>query len=169
MAMNEGSPDSETERTTALRMLAEARQELRQVLLGLHGAALNYRPLPNTNSIFGSARHAAWVEDYWIGSIVARQPLRHPDTMEDFESHGEDPSDLLFDLDQAAARTDAVLALLQPDDWGAMRERTRANGTVDRFSVRWCVFHTIEHYNEHVGEMTLTRQLWESADRAAVH
>ncbi|MBA3944116.1 MAG: DUF664 domain-containing protein [Herpetosiphonaceae bacterium] len=154
----------ESEITTYTRLLDRMREDVREVLLGLYGAGLNWRPLPtDTNSVYALAQHSAWVEDWWIGSVAARAPFPHNwDNDEDLASSGDDPADLLVFLDQAAVRTAAFFATLDPDELGARRERIRRDGSVDTRSVRYCIVHTIEHYSEHIGQMRLTRQLWEA-------
>lgn len=157
-----------SEQATYIELLDDMREGVRAVLLGLHGEGLNWQPLPtDTSSIYNTAQHCAWVEDYWIGFIAAEQgfPYQFPyrwDNNEDFNSSGEDPSDLLVLLDHAATRTAAFFAALQPGDLDASRTRTRGDGLQETRTVRWGIIHTIEHYSEHIGQMRLTRQLWEA-------
>ena len=119
-----------------------------------------------TNSIYNLAQHSAWVELWWIGSVAGRQPFPYPwEGNEELEGQGEDAADLLFWLDEAATLSHAVLGGLHDEQLDELRTRTRANGQQEQFSGRWIVVHTIEHYAEHLGQMRLTRQLWEARAR----
>lgn len=139
------------------------RQAVRDVLLGLTADGLNWRPLPaGTNSLYNLAQHVAWVEQWLIGHELGGVPFPHDWSQgQDLAGSGEDPADLLFWLDEAATTTGDVLRRLEP---GALDgKRTRTEDGVERTrSLRWFVVDAIEHYAEHLGQMRLTRQLWEA-------
>jgi uncharacterized damage-inducible protein DinB len=145
-----------------LQQLAELREAVRDVLLGLPKEGLNWKPLPEeANSIYVLAKHSAWVEEWWIGCFLGRQPERD-DRADDLEGTGEDAADLLFWLDEAATTSKSVIEQLRPEELEEMRTRTRSDGSEEQLSCRWTIVHTIEHYAEHIGQMRLTRQLWEA-------
>ena len=145
-----------------LQQLKELREAVREVLFGLPAEGLNWTPLPEeTNSIYVLAKHSAWVEEWWIGCVLGRQPERD-DRADDLEGTGEDAADLLFWLDEAATTSKSVIEQLRPEDLEETRTRTRADGSEEQISGRWTIMHTIEHYAEHIGQMRLTRQLWEA-------
>ena len=155
--------------TFYLTWLDQMRQAVRDALLGLDAEGLNWRPLPTeTNSAYNLAQHSAWVELWWIGSVTAQRPFPYPwEGDEELEGQGEDAADLLFWLDEAATSSKAVLEALTPDQLSETRPRSRADGSTDMVSVHWAIVHTIEHYSEHIGQMRLTRQLWEAQGRQA--
>lgn len=146
-----------------IEQLRERRQSVRDLLLGLTEEGLNWRPLAEgTNSIYALAKHAAWVEEWWIGTVIGQHPRgRAWEGDEDLEGHGEDAADLLFWLDEAATISEQVLSALDPpalDEERSVPRRDRSQSV----SCRWAIVHTVEHYAEHVGQMRLTRQLWEA-------
>ena len=96
--------------------LAELRQAVRNVLLGLTAEGLNWKPLPaGTNSVYNLAQHVAWVEQWKIGHMLGGRPFPYDWSQgQDLNSSGEDAADLLFWLDEAATATTAVLASLEP-------------------------------------------------------
>lgn len=157
------------ESTFYLTWLDEMRQAVRDALLGLDAAGLNWRPLPaETNSVYNLAQHCAWVELWWIGSVAGQRPFPYPwEGDEELEGQGDDAADLLFWLDEAATTSKAVLGGMTHADLQDTRTRTRADGSISTVSVHWTVVHTIEHYSEHIGQMRLTRQLWEAQGRPA--
>ncbi len=148
--------------------LDDLRQKLRDALLGLSADGLNWKPLAEgANSVYNLAQHSAWVEQYWIGFVLGQHPGgRVWEGDEDLEGQGEDAADLLFWLDEAATVSQEVLGELHDEQLDELRSRTRADGRQEQFSGRWIVVHTIEHYAEHLGQMYLTRQLWEAQARA---
>jgi hypothetical protein len=142
-----------------LAHLDSMRQAVREVLLGLAEDGLNWRPLPEqTNSVYNLAQHVAWVEQWQIGHLLGRQPFPYDwSAGQDLRGTGEDAADLLFWLDEAATSTRAVLETLTATTLGENRPRDD-----HEVSVRWLILHTIDHYAEHLGQMRLTRQLWEA-------
>jgi hypothetical protein len=62
-------------------------------------------------------------------------------------------------MDREGAETDAFLSGLAESDLGV----TWLNPRGERRSVRWIIGHVIAHYGEHIGQMALTRQLWEES------
>ena len=112
-------------------LLEQMREAVRDELLGLDANSLNWRPLPEaTNSVYNLAQHSAWVERWWIGSVLASQPFPYEwSNNEDLEGRGEDAADLLFWLDEAASSTREVVERLTPDELAGVRTRTRSDGS----------------------------------------
>ena len=139
------------------------RQAVRDVLLGLTADGLNWKPLSaDTNSVFNLAQHVAWVEQWLIGHELGGRSFPNDWSQgQDLSGSGEDAAELLVWLDEAATVTADVLSHLEP---GALDEtRRRIEDGIERTrSLRWLVVDTIEHYAEHLGQMRLTRQLWQS-------
>jgi hypothetical protein len=75
----------------------------------------------------------------------------------EFRTRGEDIVPLRAMYDAVAGASEEILARLVESDLGVLRGEPP-----DAHSVRWCILHVIEHYNEHLGQMRLTRQLWEN-------
>jgi hypothetical protein len=148
---------------TYLETLSQQRQHVRDVLLGLTAEGLNWKPLSaNTNSVYNLAQHVAWVEQWKIGHEAGGRPFPHDWSHgEDLNSEGEDAADLLFWLDEAATTTTDVVGSLQSDTLDVLRTTTE-DGVEPNQPLRWFFVQVIEHYAEHLGQMYLTRQLWEA-------
>lgn len=136
-----------------IERLREARAEILKTLDGLNVDALNWHPLPDeTNSLYALATHLLGAERRWLHQEIGRQKIER-DRDAEFRARGEDGAALRPMYEAVARESEAVLARLVESDMGALREK---------HSVRWCILHVIEHYNEHLGQMRLTRQLWEN-------
>ena len=147
--------------------LDSMREAVRQALRGLDADGLNWKPLPSgTNSVYNLAQHCAWVEQWWIGTVLAGAPFpRSWVGDEELEGRGDDAAELLFWLDEAATTSRAALEALEPGALDEQRVQRRDDGSDRTLSVHWIIVHTIEHYAEHIGQMRLTRQLWEAQKR----
>jgi uncharacterized damage-inducible protein DinB len=143
------------------------RQKTEEVLAGLPEEALNWRPLPpaesaapETNSLASLAVHSAGAARYWVGAVVAGQTATR-DREAEFRATADSTTAALAVVDEAVARVQAVLAGLSPE---ALEETVTFQGrTVTR---RWLIVHILAHTAEHLGQMALTRQLWEARPQA---
>jgi len=143
---------------TYLEILRARRSDVLKMLDGLNGDALNWRPLTNeTNSLYVLALHSLGAERKWIHEIVGGEKIER-DRDAELRAHGEDVQALRAMYDAAAKRSEDILARLTESDLETLRPAMRAGEQ----SVRWCILHILEHYNEHLGQMALTRQLWEN-------
>ncbi|HIC90211.1 MAG TPA: DUF664 domain-containing protein [Anaerolineae bacterium] len=141
---------------TAWEILDRLHQRIEDVASDLSPEAFNWRPAANTNSIYALIAHTAGAERFWIAHVVGGQDVER-DRESEFLMEGDDiavPLALLYD---AARRSHAVLASLSVDDWETERE---VDG--ETFTVAWCILHVIEHAAEHLGHISLTRQVWEA-------
>ncbi len=68
-------------------------------------------------------------------------------------ARGENGAALRPIYEQVGRESDAILERLVESDTDALRERRM---------VRWCILHVVEHYNEHLEQVRLTRQLREN-------
>ncbi|MCL4396275.1 MAG: DinB family protein [Chloroflexi bacterium] len=137
--------------------LQEARAELLQMLDGLNPQAFNWCPLADdTNSLFALATHCLGAERAWLHELVGGRKIER-DRAAEFRAHGEDATPLRAAYAAAASVTHEVFAGLTEADLSAIRERGG-----EQHSVRGCILHILAHYNEHMGQMRLTRQLWEN-------
>ncbi|HEX7592684.1 MAG TPA: DUF664 domain-containing protein [Anaerolineae bacterium] len=137
--------------------LREARAEMIKTLAGLGADALNWHPLPDeTNSLFALATHCLGSERRWVQQEVGQQKFER-DRAAEFRARGESGVALGAAYDAVARESEAILAQLVEAEMGAQR-----GAAPNAHTVRWCILHVIEHYNEHLGQMRLTRQLWEN-------
>jgi uncharacterized damage-inducible protein DinB len=140
-----------------IEVLREARAQVANVLDGLTADALNWHPLPDeTNSLYALAVHLLGAERRWLHREVGGRKIER-DRDAEFRSRGDEIASLLAAYHTVTRDSEITLAELQESELGALR------GHAPEFhSVRWCILHVIEHYNEHIGQMRLTRQLWEN-------
>ncbi len=142
---------------TYLARLADRRAEILKTLDGLDAEGLNWKPLPrDTNSLAVLATHSLGAERKWLHDVVGRRPVER-DREAEFRARVEDVQPLRDQYAVVAKESEQILGALTEQDLEQMRSNGRYNG-----SVRWCILHVIEHYSEHLAQMGLTRQLFES-------
>jgi hypothetical protein len=145
-----------SEISTYISIMRERRAEMLQTLEGLGADALNWRPLPEeTNSLYTLAFHSLGAERRWIHAVVGQRSIEREREAE-FRARGDDVSALRALYDVVAGDSEEILARLVEADLDAVRQEPKPH------SVRWCILHVVEHYDEHLGQMRLTRQLWEN-------
>lgn len=143
---------------TYLEHLRDLRAQVLRTLDGLDTDALNWQPLPGeTNSLFVLATHCIGAEHGWFIEVLAKEP-RTRDRATEFRARAGDPAALRTRFEQTARDSERILATLTAADLEAIR-RHDYFGTI---TVCWIILHVIEHYSEHLGQMQLTRQLWEN-------
>jgi hypothetical protein len=159
---------SETE--TYVSLLNKRRDEVRGLLDGLPIEALNWLPLPRQRgesrlsySIYQLAYHSIVTEVDWrrhiayrLGRITWKEEQAGYEIGER-EVVGEDTALLLARLESDGKATDQFILGLTADDLGVTWENARGKLR----SVRWIIGHVIAYYGEHIGQMILTRRLWE--------
>lgn len=163
-------PQRQAETAAYVSLFRRRRQEVRLLLEGLPPEALNWLPLtavlgqPKTiNSVYQLAYHCLVTEIDWRRHIAYRLGRITREEEEDgfevgeFEVMADDTDPFLRRLDHEGAQTDTFIAGLTDGDLGV----TWLNPRGERRSVRWLIGHVIAHYGEHIGQMALTRQLWE--------
>jgi uncharacterized damage-inducible protein DinB len=142
---------------TYVDVLREARVQVAKVLDGLTADALNWHPLPDeTNSLYALAVHLLGAERRWLHLEIGGRKIER-DREAEFRTRGDEIAPLLATYHSVARDSETVLAALEESEMGALRGHAP-----DVHSVRWCILHVIEHYNEHLGQMRLTRQMWEN-------
>jgi uncharacterized damage-inducible protein DinB len=143
---------------TYIEILRVRRADILKTLEGLNEEALNWRPLPNeANSLYALALHSLGAERKWIHEIIGGQKIER-DREAELRAQAQDAKSLHAQYDAAANVSEQVLARLMLTELETMRAAMRYGEQ----SVRWCILRVIEHYNEHLGQMLLTRQLWEN-------
>lgn len=141
---------------TYVERLRDVRAEVFQALDGLPPEGLNWTPLPaETNSVYMLATHCLGAERRWLHEFVGQRKIER-DRAAEFRAHGEDVSALRAAYDEAARVSEEVLGKLVESDMQVLR------GEKEKHPVRWCILHIVGHYDEHVGQMRLTRQMWEN-------
>jgi uncharacterized damage-inducible protein DinB len=140
-----------------IRLLRERRAVILETLAGLSADALNWCPLPDaTNSLYALAVHALGAERHWIHAVVGGRAVER-DRAAEFRARGDDVAALRAQSAAVARTSEEILGQLTEAEMDAPR-----GAAPNTHPVRWCILHIIEHDNEHLGQMRLTRQLWEN-------
>ncbi len=144
-------------KAAAKQVLGVQKQAMRDVVSGLDGAGLNWKPLDaqETNSIAVLLSHALDAERYLVASSVDVTLDR--DREAQFRVEVESAADLLALIDRTEAEVNGWIDSLTAEQLAA--EVARPNRT---HPGAWWLLHAIEHSNEHVGQALLTRQLYEA-------
>lgn len=147
---------------TYIEILRARRADVLNVLNGLSEDALNWHPLSNdTNSIYALAVHLLGAERKWIHEIIGGRKIER-DREAEFHALAADVRALRAQYEATANESEEILARLILTELETTRQAMRYGEQ----SVRWCILRVVEHYNEHLGQMWLTRQLWESQSKA---
>ena len=140
------------------RMIRQRRAAVLKILDGLNADALNWQLLSNeTNSLYVLAVHLLGAERGWIHERVGGRKIER-DRAAEFRSKGEDVAALRAQYASVERETKEILEHLTESEMDVSRD----DGKKDKFTYRYCILHIIDHYAEHVGQMALTRQLWEN-------
>ena len=152
--------------TSARAVLRAARDDMRAAIDGLPTDALNWRPTPeDTNSIAVLAIHSLTSTRHWL-SVAVDEPLPSRDRDAEFEATARDSKALLTSVDDTF---DTCLALVDKSrtvDWSSLRAAPPSPGDAETRQVfaAWALLHALEHLREHVGQLSLTRQLWQQRE-----
>jgi uncharacterized damage-inducible protein DinB len=144
--------------------LETALSDMRPAIHGASPAALNWRPAgEGTNSIAVLAVHVMNSTRMWL-SVATGAPLPDRDRDAEFVATSASAEALLAFVDRYAADCFALLEQAKDIDWGAMRQthpRPRP-GASEEVTSAFALVHAVGHLREHVGQMSLTRQLWQA-------
>jgi uncharacterized damage-inducible protein DinB len=130
--------------------------EMQRTIESLPPEVLDWSPGPEMNSLGVLATHVAGSERFWVGEVAGGDPA-HRDRPAEFRTHHLDEAALIARLDAALAHTRATLEKLTLPDL----EVRRPGMDGDEVTVAWALFHNLQHLGTHLGQMQLTRQLWE--------
>jgi len=145
--------------TEYLNSLESQRAKIFSVLESAPVESWNWTPTGDeTNSLFVLATHVIGAEHGWFFEIIGggAQTRNRPT---EFLARGDSLDALRAEYERVANETRAIFEKLTEQDLTGTRYR-ESHGDV---SVRWIILHIIEHDSEHLGQMELTRQLWEDS------
>lgn len=142
-----------------LNLLEASHNEILEALSGLPQAALDWSPGPDMNSISVLVFHLTGAERYWIGDVAAQDP-KERDRDAEFRVR-----DVAMDVlkNRLADNTEYgrnALSKFTIQDLEATRVSARDGRT---FTVAWALLHALEHTTLHLGQVQITRQLWEES------
>ena len=162
------------EAASFLAQMDDQSRRLGEALSGMTPQELEWQPAPGMNTIGMLLAHLAIVEVWW--SQIALSRLEKLDTRPVL-GIGEDDDGMPLDPDAAApahlkgksltyyedllARARVYLrdaAIKMPEsDLDREVTRTRPDGTERVFNVRWVMYHILEHFAGHFGQILLLR------------
>jgi hypothetical protein len=150
-----------------LQLLEEQRAAFQRLLDGLPVEALEWTPLPaDTSSIAALIHHCASTLRWFTVEGVAREQISPQDRAADFGPHGQDAAALAALINAAFDDAAGALRTIDPASLDQARTVTlehRFKGTVH--NGRFILNHALRHQGEHIGHISLTRQLWEAQRR----
>lgn len=139
----------------ARTILAESFDAMREAIAGATPGSLDRRPAgDDTNSIAVLAVHSMNSTRWWLSVALDVTPPER-DRPSEFLATAENADELLALFDGLAADCRAILDTDAPLDAGALR--TGNHGEV--VTAAWALLHAVEHFQEHVGHIQLTRQV----------
>ena len=145
-----------------LARLSALRNDTLKTMEGASAGVLNWKPTAReTNSMFVLATHLLGSERHWIHRVVGGLTIAR-DRDAEFRARGKDAENFRGEYAALAQASAEILARLSEAELSAPRV-TPNYGTV---SARWAIVHLIEHYAEHAGQMSLTRQVWEAGQQS---
>jgi uncharacterized damage-inducible protein DinB len=144
---------------------------------------LAWQVAPGNNTIGMLLAHLAIVEVFWIQiGVLAREidtaevigiamnddgMPAPPDGRPPAGLAGRDLAWFRALLERSRAYVKGVAKGLDDAALTVARVRTRRNGTVQHFDAQWVLYHVVEHFAGHYGQILLLRHLHQDARRAA--
>lgn len=142
-----------------LNLLQERHHEILEALEGIPSEALDWKPGPDMNSIGVLVFHLTGAERYWIGDVAAQEPSgRDRDAEFRVRDVGADILKKRLADNLEYARNAMNRFTIQ--DLEAERASARDGRS---FTTGWALLHALEHTTLHLGQIQLTRQLWEQS------
>jgi uncharacterized damage-inducible protein DinB len=149
--------------TSYLDLLQDCHNGILQALEGLPQTALDWIPGPDMNSIAVLLAHITGSERYWIGDIAAQESSNR-DRDAEFRVHGVDVDVFRKRLADNMEYARNVLDKMSLEDL----ESARVSPNNEReYTVAWALLHALEHATLHLGQIQITRQLWEQSKDSA--
>lgn len=159
-------PVAGDEVTTLRTYVAFYRATLVRQCEGLSAEQLTRTLPPTTMTLGGMLKHLAFVEHWWLGSLMAGGPWVHPrwpeadfTTDPDWEWHSaadDTPEELRAWFAEVVGESDRII-----DDAlaiGGLEQQTLKERHGERPSLRWILVHLIEEYARHCGHADLIRE-----------
>ena len=145
-----------TETQAYIERLDHLRNEAKKVIQGMSSEELNWVPLPaDTSSPAVLATHFAGSEGFWVHQVAGGVDV-HRDRDAEFAARVSTAAELEALLERTGETTRQTLQRLSGDDLDQSAQGIRGE-TVTR---RYAVLHAIEHLGQHLGHLSLTKQLY---------
>ena len=146
--------------TDYMNLLQDCHNGILQAIEGLPSEALDWIPGPDMNSITVLVFHLTGAARFWIGDIATQEPSNR-DRAAEFRVQGAGMDVLKKRLSDNLEYARSVLDKLSLQDLEATRVR-HSDGR--EFTVAWALLHALEHATSHLGQIQITRQLWEQME-----
>lgn len=143
-----------------LNLLQDCHNSILEALEGLPPVALDWTPGADMNSISVLVFHLTGAERFWIGDIAAQDPTER-DRDAEFRIHDVEMDVLKKRLANNLEYAHRVLDKMSLQDLESSRVRP-SDGR--EFTVAWALLHALEHSTSHLGQIQITRQLWEQKE-----
>ena len=140
-----------------LERLEALHSDIWRAIAGLPPEALDWLPGPGMNSLSVLVVHLAGAERYWIGDMAGEDSSGRVREAE-FQVKGLKVEMLATLLTDTLIHSRKVLENLTVDDLGSGRSSARDGET---YTVAWCLVHALEHTGLHLGQIQITREIWE--------
>lgn len=131
----------------------------REVIDGLDADALNWRPGEETNSIAVLVAHAFDSTRFHTANSVGLSLERNRE--EKFLTAAGGADELRALIDEVEREVDSYIDRLSRDSLTEVYTRPAQNNTTRIHSGAWWLLHALQHASEHIGQASLTRQLYE--------
>jgi DinB superfamily len=141
--------------TTVGALLHAVHDQMRDLVRGMDHGTLNWKPLPQANSVAVLIVHTLGSEREMIRAV--RSLTTERDRPAEFRAEA-DAADLIAMLDQADRELDENLAALTPADLTELRPR---GDRPPRPGLEW-LLSNYGHAREHLAQIELTKQLYDS-------
>lgn len=145
-----------------LNLLQDCHNSILEALEGLPLAALDWTPGPDMNSISVLVFHLTGAERYWIGDVAAQDPTER-DRDAEFKVHDVEMDVLKKRLANNLEYARSTLNKFTIQDLETMR--VTASGR--EYTAGWALLHALDHATLHLGQIQITRQLWEQSKGSA--
>ena len=142
-----------------LSLLQDCHNSILEALEGPPPAALDWTPGPDMNSISVLVFHLTGAERYWIGDVAAQDPAER-DRDAEFRVHDVEMDILKKRVGDNLEYARNMLNKFTIQDLQTTRVSARDGR---KFTVAWALLHALEHATLHLGQIQITRQLWEQS------
>jgi uncharacterized damage-inducible protein DinB len=126
-----------------------------KTLEGLSHEAVNWSPGPEMNSMAVLVAHMSGAQRAQIHQMIGGETIDRVRD-EEFRSVAEDGDALVAFIRGVSEHSRAIIEPMTPEDLD--REVQTPQGPRN---ASWPLFHALQHTAEHMGQLLLTRQLWE--------
>ena len=142
-----------------LRVLEEIKDEIKGIIKNLDQESLNWTPLSpeQTNSIFSLVVHLCGSERQMIHHTIGKLKIER-DREAEFRAKGESVNELETLLKDTSETSREILKSLTSDQL----EELRDTGLWGEITVRRAIIRQIHHQALHLGQIQITRQLYEA-------